>query len=151
MFAYTGLTAEHVAALLEDHHVYLTPDASAAFGRVWQHLDQDLSSGSWELRFMWRVWTSWQCTDWGDPWAVARVDQSAIGQDEVAVFDLANTLWCDETVVHSGGRYKSDWVEAVLPFEGPVTEPVISFIGGTGSGTYDHHLLIDNVTLKKVD
>ena len=30
MFAYTGLTADHVAALLEDHHVYLTPDGRMA-------------------------------------------------------------------------------------------------------------------------
>ena len=30
MFAYTGLTAEHVAALLSDHHVYLTPDGRMA-------------------------------------------------------------------------------------------------------------------------
>ena len=30
MFAYTGLTAEHVAALLAEHHVYLTPDGRMA-------------------------------------------------------------------------------------------------------------------------
>jgi len=30
MFAYTGLTAEHVASLLSDHHVYLTPDGRMA-------------------------------------------------------------------------------------------------------------------------
>ena len=134
--------------------LYLTPDAGAAFGQAYQYLDEDLGEGSWELRFMWRVWTSWyDCKSWGDPWAVARVDSIDIGEVEVAVFDLANTLWCGEEILqeHSGGRYKSEWTEAVLPFEGPVEQPVVSFIMGTGSGTNDHHLLIDDVKLVRAD
>jgi hypothetical protein len=131
--------------------VYLTPDAGAAFGRVWQHLDQDLDEGSWEMRFMWRVWTTWDCTSWGDPWAVARVDGVDIGENEIKVHELANTDWCEDLVEHSGGGFKSEWTEAVVEFEGPVETPVLSFIGGSGSGTYDHHLLIDSVTLAKVD
>lgn len=132
--------------------LYLTPDASAAFGRAYQYLDEDLGEGSWELQFMWRVWTSWYpCKSWGDPWAVARVDGVDIGEVEIAVFDLANTLWCEDLVPHSGGRYKSEWTQATLAFEGPVEEPVISFIMGTGTGTDDHHLLIDDVKLVRAD
>ena len=104
----------------------------------------------WMLSFHWRVWTSWECTSWGDPWAVARVDSVDIGEVEVEVFSLDNTLWCNDLEQHSGGLYKSEWVEATLTFDGPVEQPVISFIGGTGSGTKDHHLLIDNVRLEKL-
>ena len=133
--------------------LYLTPNAGASFGKAWQFLEDDLDEGQWALSFHWRVWTSWyDCKSWGDPWAVARVDGTDIGEVEVAVFALDNTLWCGEGQLepHPGGRYKNDWTEAILYFDGPVEDPVVSFIMGTGSGTDDHHLLIDNVRLEKV-
>ena len=101
---------------------------------------------------MWRVWTSHDggCVDWL-PWAVARVDRVDTGQNEVAVYEVDHNSWCEDLEFHAGGQWKNDWTEASLSFSGPVEDPVISFIGGTGSGTQLHHLLIDEVKLVKGD
>ncbi len=132
--------------------LYLTPTAGAAYGIARQHLDDDIPEGDWELQFMWRVWTSHDggCVDWL-PWAVARVDRVDTGQNEVAVYEVDHNSWCEDLEFHAGGQWKNDWTEASLSFSGPVEDPVISFIGGTGSGTQLHHLLIDEVKLVKGD
>jgi hypothetical protein len=132
--------------------LYLAPNTGAAFGKAWQVLGDDLPEGRFEMSMMWRVWTRWSdCKSSGDPWAIARVDGGGeVGAVEIATQMVENTDWCDDLVTHPGGRYKNDWQELTIEFDGPVEGPVISFIMGSGTGVDDHHWLVDDVSLRRV-
>jgi hypothetical protein len=78
------------------------------------------------------------------------VDPVEVGSGSATLIgSLSQEDWCADMTEHAGGDWKSPWYDGAFPFTASVDDPVLSFLLGSGSGSWEHHLLIDDVTLEK--
>lgn len=132
--------------------LYLDLNTGSGYGRAAQALLLDTLEGDWTLRFQWRIWTEgrWIDCERSDPWVSVLLDPGQVGSGSATlIHDLDQQDWCNDMVEHAGGDWKSPWYAAEVPFSADVQDPVLSFLLGSGSGSWEHHLLIDDVTLEK--
>ncbi len=124
-------------------------DAGAAYSGISQ---QVTGSGDYTLSFQYRLITShkWHdCSlDWGDPWTTARVeDDSGVA----LLYWIEQASWCGTLTELDSGLYASDWVpvEQQLTLDGAGGS--VNFLVGSGSGWWEHNVLIDSVKLKPME